>query len=47
MSAKEKVRREKLILDPFTEELLSIDSPIQVNGKAGRTREKAAFCAFT
>lgn len=47
MSVKEKMSRERLMLAPSTEELMTIDRLIQVNGKAGKTRWKAAFCAFT
>lgn len=43
MSVKERMSREKLMLAPSTEELLTIDRPIQVNGKAGKARQKMIF----
>lgn len=43
MSVKERMSREKLMLAPSTEEMLTLDRPIQVNGKAGKTRQKMIF----
>lgn len=44
MSVKQKMSREKLMLVPSTEELLTIDIPIQVNGKASKMKNKTESC---
>lgn len=43
MSVKKKKSREKLMLAPPTEELMTIDRPTQVNGTAEKTRQKLLF----
>lgn len=46
MSVKERMSREKLMLAPSTEELPTIDRPIQVNGKSRKNMTENDFCAF-